>query len=55
MIREELINLLLETEDENEPGLVEVLRNAKDPKETVVIIKKYEDMLKGQNKKNRIA
>lgn len=47
VIKDEVLDSLIETEDKAEPGLDEAVRNAKDPKEAVAIIKQYEELLKG--------
>ena len=42
---------LIETEDEDEPGLDEAVRNKKEPEEAIKIIKRYEEISKTQNRK----
>ena len=42
MIKEKLLSSLLENVDEHELMIKEVVRNAKQPNETIRIIKKYE-------------
>ena len=55
IVKEESLGSLIETEDEDEPGLDKVVRNMKEPKEAIENIKRYEDILKSQNKKINIV
>lgn len=55
IVKEESLGLLIEIEDEDEPGLDKVVRNMKEPKEAIENIKRYEDILKSQNKKINIV
>ena len=50
-IKEELFDLFIYTEKKDETGMGNVIRNAKDPKEAVAIIKEFEELLKGENKR----
>lgn len=52
-IKEELLNSLKESEDEDEPRLNEIASNTTDPNETIRIIKYYKKILKTKNIKVR--
>ena len=51
VIKEELLDLLMEIEDNDEPGLHEVVKNTKEPEETIRIIKRYKEISKSQSLK----
>ena len=48
-VKDELLGLLINTEKKDEPRLNNTARSAKEPKETIAIIKEYKEILKGQN------
>ena len=51
MTKKKRLSSLLENVDENEPGLIKALRYADYPNKAIWILKKYELLLKGENKK----
>lgn len=51
VIQEDLLNSLKEREDEDQPGLDGIVKNAKVPEETIKIIYRKEKILNIQNKK----
>ena len=51
VIKEELLNLLKESEAEDEPGLDEIVTNTKDTNEAIKFINCYKEILKTKNKR----
>lgn len=51
IVKEELLNSILETEDQDDLDLHKAVKNTKESKEAVKIIKKYEEILENQNKR----
>ena len=51
IVKEELLNSILETEDQDDLDLDKAVKNTKESKEAVKIIKKYEEILENQNKR----
>ena len=51
VIKEELLNLLKESEAEDEPGLDEIVTNTKDTNEAIKFISCYKEILKTKNKR----
>ena len=54
-IKDELLDSLVSIDKLDETGLNDVVRNAKDPKEAVAVIKKCKELLNGLNKKINIV
>ena len=52
MVKEELLNSVLETEDQYDLDLEKAVKRTNDTQEVITIIQKYEDILKSKN--NRI-
>ena len=50
-MKQELLNSLKENDDEEEPSLKETTTATSDPQEAILIIHRYEDIIKTQNKK----
>ena len=50
-VKQELLNSLKENDEEEEPGLKETTNATSDPQEAILIICRYEDIIKTQNKK----
>ena len=50
-IKKELPGLLIEFEDEDEQELKELVKNLKESKKAITLIKRYKNILKAQNKK----
>ena len=48
-MKEKLLGSLIEIEDEDESELDEVVKNKKEPKEVIIIINRYKNILKTQN------
>ena len=51
VIKQELLDSMIQNEEGNKQGLDEAVRNTKAAEETIRIIKWYEETLKSQNKK----
>ena len=51
MIRQELLASIVEISDEDDSELNKAVRNAKEPKEAMLIIKKYEELFKEELRK----
>ena len=50
-IKRELVNSLQENDDVEEQGLNETANNVSNSQETILIIRRYKDIIKTQNKK----
>ena len=50
-IKRELVNLLQENDDVEEQGLNKTANNVSNSQETILIIRRYKDIIKTQNKK----
>ena len=50
-MKQELLNYLIENDKLEDPGLDEIGNGITDPAETITMIKRYEEMIKTQNKK----
>ena len=50
-IKQELLNSLQENDDVEEQGLQETTNNVNNSQEAILIINRYEDIIKTQNKK----
>ena len=50
-IKRELVNSLQENDDVEEQGLNETANNVSNSQETILIIRRYKDVIKTQNKK----
>ena len=48
-VKQELLNSLKEIKDANKPGLSEIANETKNPKEAILIICCYEDIMKTQH------
>ena len=50
-MKQELLNYLIENDKLKDPGLDEIGNGITDPAEAITMIKRYEEMIKTQNKK----
>ena len=51
VIKNELLASILEVFEEDYLRMSEEVKNAKDPKDDISLVKKYQDLLKGANRK----
>ena len=51
IVKEELLSSILEMEDQDDLDLDEAVKHTKEPQEAITIIKRYDKILKKQNKK----